>query len=304
VAAAGVISTLTGGVGGPGAATKVALPDPCGLAVAAGNLYVADDVSLRKVSSAGFLTTPAGTGNTIGPLGDGGPAVRASVRTCGIAVDHAGNLMIADGGNGRIRVVPARNGTFYGQAMTAQHIYTVAGGGTADPGDGGPATAAALGAADVRVDGAGNLVIADGRNRVRVVAVSTGTFYGQAMTARHIYTVAAGGGNRSEGGLATNSVVGEPRQVAVDGAGNLVVAARGNERIQVVAVKTGTFYGKAMTAGHLYTVAGVRSTFGFSGDGGPATKAGLFNPGGVVLNKAGGLLIADTSNHRIRAVSG
>jgi serine/threonine-protein kinase len=72
----------------------------------------------------------------------------------------------------------------------------------------------------------------------------------------------------------------------------------------VVAVKTGTFYGKAMTAGHLCTVAGVRSTFGFSGDGGPATKAELFNPGGVALNKTGGLVIADTSNHRIRAVSG
>ena len=63
------------------------------------------------------------------------------------------------------------------------------------------------------------------------------------------------------------------------------------------------FYGQAMTAGHIYTVAGIR-TFGFSGDGGPATKAGLFNPGGVALNKTGGLVIADTSNHRIRRVSG
>jgi len=45
-------------------------------------------------------------------------------------------------------------------------------------------------------------------------------------------------------------------------------------------------------------------TFGCFGDGGPATQAGLFSPGGVALNKTGGLVIADTSNHRIRAVSG
>ena len=49
---------------------------------------------------------------------------------------------------------------------------------------------------------------------------------------------------------------------------------------------------------------GVVGVMGFSGDGGPASKAELFNPGGVALNKTGGLVIADTSNHRIRAVCG
>src|SRR5215470_4166979 len=110
VTATGVISNLAGGVGGPRAARQVSLPDPCGLAVAAGSLYVGDRGSVRKVSSAGFLTTPAGTGNS-GPLGEGGPAARASVGACGSAVDHSGNLVIAD--TGRIRVVPASTGTFY-----------------------------------------------------------------------------------------------------------------------------------------------------------------------------------------------
>jgi hypothetical protein len=108
-AAAGVISTLAGGVGGPGPARRVALPDPCGLAVAAGNLYVADEGSVRKVSGAGFLTTPAGTG-AFGLLGDGGPAVRATVGTCGVAVDHAGDLVIADDRNNRVRVAAATTG--------------------------------------------------------------------------------------------------------------------------------------------------------------------------------------------------
>src|SRR5207249_2766490 len=121
---------------------------PCRAPEAAGAPGTAGDRgAVRKIGSTGFLTTPAGIG-VGGPLGDGGPAARASVAACGIAVDHAGNLVIADSG-GRIRVVAARTGTFYGQAMTAQHIYTVAGGGT-DPGDGGAASAAAVGASKVR----------------------------------------------------------------------------------------------------------------------------------------------------------
>jgi len=143
-----------------------------------------------------------------------------------------------------------------------------------------------------------------GHNRVRVVAVKTGTFYGQAMTALHIYTVAGGGGFGGDGGPATNARLSEEGQVAVDPAGNLVIADTGSQRIRVVAVKSATFYGQAMIAGHIYSVAGVSGTSGFSGDGGPATKAELFIPGGVAVNKTGGLVIADTGNHRIRAVSG
>ena len=44
--------------------------------------------------------------------------------------------------------------------------------------------------------------------------------------------------------------------MAVDGAGNLVISDDGNERIRVVAATSGTYYGQAMTAGHIYTVAG------------------------------------------------
>ena len=131
------------------------------------------------------------------------------------------------------------------------------------------------------MDGAGNLLIADtGNNRVRVVAASTGTFYGQAMTAGDIYTVAGDGtgGFSGDGGPATSAELDYPAGVAVDGAGNLVIADTGNNRVRVVAASTGTFYGQAMTAGDIYTVAG-DGTGGFSGDGGPATSAELDQPG-------------------------
>src|SRR6266516_2994547 len=246
-AAAGTISTVAGGVGGPARATSVPVTDPCGVSVANGLLYISDGPTVRQVDSTDRLTTPAGTGST-GPLGDGAPAVAASLQACATAVDGSGNLVIADAGHNRIRVVAVRGGTFYGQAMTAKDIYTVAGNGTSGyTGDGGPATAAELNApGSLAVDGSGNLVIADaGNNVIRVVAETSGTFYGQAMTAGDIYTVAGDGtpGFAGDGGPATSGELSNPGQVAVDGSGNLVIADFGNSRIRVVAAATDTYYG-------------------------------------------------------------
>ena len=90
-------------------------------------------------------------------------------------MDSAGNLVLADSGNDRVRVVAATTGTFYGQSMTAGDIYTVAGDGTPGfSGDGGPATAAELNEpAGVALDAAGDLLIADTSNgRIREVAAN------------------------------------------------------------------------------------------------------------------------------------
>jgi secreted PhoX family phosphatase len=71
----------------------------------------------------------------------------------------------------------------------------------------------------------------------------------------------------------------------------------------VVAPSTGTFYGQAMTAGDIYTIAG-DGTAGFAGDSGPAISAELANPAAVAVNSAGDLLIVDDGNNRIREVTG
>ena len=257
--------------------------------------------------TAGDIYTVAGNG-TSAFSGDGGLATGAELNgPRRVTVDGAGNLVITDRGNNRVRVVAAGTGTFYGQAMTAGDIYTVAGTGAYGfSGDGGPATAAELASPDqTAVDGAGNLVIADwGNSRVRVVAAGTGTFYGQAMTAGDIYTVAGNGqvGYGSDGGLAASAKLDGPQDVAVDGAGNLVIADSGNDRVRVVAARTATFYGRAMTVRHIYTVAG-NGTFGFSGDGGPGTAAGLKIPQDVVVDGAGNLVITDSGNNRVRVVA-
>jgi NHL repeat len=112
----GTISTVAGGVGGPARGTKVALSAPCGVAFADGFLYAGASGVVRKVSlRSGWLTTPAGTGVS-GPLGDGGAASAASLTSsCGVAVDGSGNLVIADSGNQRIRVVAASVGASMGR---------------------------------------------------------------------------------------------------------------------------------------------------------------------------------------------
>ena len=287
----------------------------------AGNLVIADsgNAAVRVVAAStgtfygqamttGDIYTVAGTGQP-GFSGDGGPATAAQLNDPrSVAADAAGNLVIADTRNNRIRVVAESAGTFYGQAMTAGDIYTVAGSGEhGDSGNRGPATAARLtGPASVTADAAGNLVIADtGNSRIRVVAESAGTFYGQAMTAGDIYGVAGTGhpGYSGDGGRATAAQLALPGGVAVDAAGNLVIADTGNNRIRVVAESAGTFYGQAMTAGDTYTVAGAGAA-GFGGDSGPAAGALLSRPGGVAVDPAGGIFIADTGNDRIRQVTG
>jgi hypothetical protein len=82
-----------------------------------------------------------------------------------------------------------------------------------------PALKAELGPADVAVDGAGHVVESDGlSDRVRVAAVTTGTFYGQQMTAGDIYTVAGSGVDGFSG----------------DGADDLLVADVDNDRVRMV----------------------------------------------------------------------
>lgn len=171
-------------------------------------------------------------------------------------------------------------------------ISTVAGtGNTGNSGNGGPATSAALGfPAGVVVDQAGNIYIADSLFSVVRKVNSAGI----------ISTFAGGGGPASlgDGGPATSARLAflATKQIglALDAAGNLYIADTGDSRIR-----------KVDTSGNISTVAGSSASLGvgsFSGDGGPATSAGLNSPVGVALDSAGNLYIADYGNLRIRKV--
>jgi sugar lactone lactonase YvrE len=271
----GVITTVAGNgtagySGDNGPATSAQLSYPAGVAVdAAGNLYVAGDNRIRKVSN-GVITTVAGNG-TAGYSGDNGPATSAQLNwPISLAVDGAGNLYIVDNQNFCIRKVS--NGL----------ITTVAGNGTQGySGDNVPATGARLDAPEgVAVDGAGNLYIADGGSD-SIRKVSNGV----------ITTVAGNGaccGFGGDNGPATSAELYAPNGVAVDGAGNLYIADSGNDRIRRV------------SNGVITTVAGGAGAFG---DNGPATGADLWAPEGVAVDSSGNLYVADTFSQRIRRVS-
>jgi hypothetical protein len=154
----------------------------------------------------------------------------------------------------------------------------------------------------ITTDAAGNAIVT-AEEQVFVVAARTGTFYGQAMTAGHEYMLAGNGqsglgGLGGIGGPALQATLNNPGGVVTDQHGN--VAFTDSSAVLVVAERSGTLYGQAMTAGDIYIVAG--GGHAILGDGGPATDAGI-GPESVALTPAGALLVADPLNNRVRKVS-
>jgi uncharacterized protein (TIGR03437 family) len=307
----GIITTVAGvgiegfsGDGGP--AISAQLRFPAAVAVdGAGSLFMVDfgNKRLRKLTTDGTITTVVGDGGSTsengGPADDGAPATSVRLDPAGVAVDRDGNLFIAEYGNNRIRKV-SRGGS----------ITTVAGNGAKGfSGDGGPAIDAQLNRPRaLTLDNHGNLFISDsGNTRIRKVSAdgiittaaqvsswglavddSGNLFTADRFSNRVLRvspdgttTTVAGngmGGLYGDGGPATSAPVWCPNAVAVDSSGNLFIGEYCGNRVR-----------KVTPDGIINTVAGGGTQ---SGDGGPATSAGLFYISGVSVDTAGNLFIS------------
>ena len=289
-ASTGIVNTVAGngtsgfsGDGGP--AIDASLNEPQDVVMeGTGNLFISDQANhrIRKVdASTGVITTVVGTGAD-GFAGDGGPASAAQLnRPILFALDPSGNLFIADTRNNRVRRVDSATGVITTVAGTGQGGFS---------GDGGLATSAGLTPLGVNIDRAGNLLIADANNRIRLVNSSTG-----------IITTVAGTGAccfSGDGGPATNADVGIPHDVVVDATSNLFISEIISHRIRRVDAATGVI-STVVGSGPVDFLDG-----SFSGDGGPATSATLSVPIGLAIDSSGNLFIADHLNHVVRKAEG
>jgi len=228
--------------------------------------------------SGGQVTTVAGNG-VAAYAGDGGAAISAEMKTpAAVWLTTQGNLYVADTGNNVVRLVNLTSGVISTFAGTGTQGYA---------GDNGLATQAQLNApAGVAADSAGNVYISDsGNNVVRKVDATTGIITTIAGTGSVGYT-----GN---GGPAVQAKLSNPKGLAVDNHGNLLIAESGSHVIRQWIAATGV----------IQTVAG-NGSGGYNGDTFAAASAQLDAPADVKLDSNGNIYIADTGNHVIRMVDG
>ena len=234
---------------------------------------IALTIAISCSSFAQTITTIAGNGS-FGYSGDSGPATAASLNNpAHIAIDASGNIFFTDYHNNAIRKI-----------STSGIITTVAGTGYPGySGDGFAATTATLdGPNDIAIDATGNLFIADQYNYViRKIDVSG-----------IITTIAGNGiGGYSGDGMPALSAEMLPAGVAVDNAGNIYISDYGNQRIR-----------KVNTSGIISTIAGTGYP-GYSGDGGAAIAADIFQPCSLTVDDSGNVYFPDQLNDVVRRIS-
>lgn len=255
-----------------GTGTAASFNNPTGVAVdSSGNVYIADvnNHKIRKITSAGVVTTLAGSGSA-GSTNSTGTA--SSFNTpYGVATDGT-NVYVADYGNHLIRQIVIATGattTIAGTANTS---------GTAD----GTGAAARFNNPTGLVVVGTDLYVTDlGNNTIRKVVISTG-----------VVTTIAGTASATTGsadGTGTAATFGKPFGITAEGTTNLYVADSFNNTIRKIVIATGVVTTFAGTAGA-----------GGNADGTAGTAA-FKTPTGIALSGAN-LYVADTANNCIKQI--
>jgi hypothetical protein len=274
---AGVVSTLAGSAGASGSAdgtgTHAQFYGPQGVALdTGGNVYVADTANgtIRKITSAGVVSTLAGLAGTYGSA-DGTGTNAQFWGPQSLAVDNSGNVYVADTWNHTIRKIGP-----------AGVVTTLAGSaGNRGSADGTNSAARFNWPYGIALDGAGNVFVSDYFNHTLRKITPAG----------RVSTLAgmAGLWGNADG---TNSAARffEPAGVAVDGGGNVYVVDSGNQTIR-----------KVTPVGTNWVVSTVAGLAGVSGSaGGVGSDARFCYPAGLAVNGAGSFSVADSGNNTIR----
>ncbi len=273
----GAVTTLAGLAGTSGSAdgtgSAAQFSYPSGVAAdSVGNVYVVDidNSTIRKVTPGGVVTTLAGRAGIPGSADGTGSAARF-YWPWGAAVDSAGNVYVADSGSSTIRKV------------TPGGVVTTLAGLAGSPGsaDGTGSAARFNEPCGLAMDSAGNVYVPDyGDDTVRKV------------TPGGVVTTLAGlaGSPGSADGTSSAARFNGPSGAAVDSAGNVYVADWGNSTIR-----------KVTPGGLVTTLAGLAGSSGTNDGTGSAAR---FNqPGGVAVDSAGNVYVADSYNYTIRKVT-
>jgi sugar lactone lactonase YvrE len=253
-----------------GTGTAASFNGPSEVAVdGSGNVYVADSWNhlIRKITSAGVVTTFAGTAGSKGSADGTGTAASFNGPT-GVAIDGSGNVYVADKDNHLIRKI-----------TSAGVVTTFAGSGSGGSTNGTGTAASFYFPQDVAVDGSGNVYVGEEGNHLIRKITSVGV----------VTTLAGSGSKGSADGTGTAASFNNPMGVAVDGSGNVYVAERSNHLIR-----------KITSAGVVTTLAGSGSQGSADGTG---TAASFNEPHGVAVDDDGNVYIGDYSNHRIRKIT-
>src|SRR5438128_2634969 len=270
----GVVTTLAGAAGvfgsadGTGSGAQFHLP--FGVAAdKAGNLYVADysNSTIRKITSAGVVTTLAGTAGVIGSA-DGTGSAAQFFYPFAVAVDGAGNVYVADTNNYTVRKI-----------TPAGVVTTLAGlAGNHDYADGIGSNAGFGNLFGIAADSVGNVYVAD--NTYSTI---------RKITPAGMVTTLAGAPGISGNADGTGSAArfSSPRGIAIDSAKNLYVSDQNNQTIR-----------KITPAGVATTLGGVAGSYGIAD--GTGRSARFFNPAGIAVASSGTLYVADSYNHEIR----
>jgi len=288
---------------------SASLRSPAGIAVdGTGDLFIADTNNCRVAlvpSRSGVLYgLSVKTGHLYTLVGGRCAGNAAFGFPTGVAVDQRGDLFIAIASADKVlELAPGGSGSRHSPVSVA---------GTGRPGYTGAGLVATQSAlhqpTGVAVDAAGNLFIADTANcLVRVVPAASGNLYGQSMQAGHLYNVVGTGTcGTVTGGPARASDIWGPVAVAIDHAGDVVIADNGDQTVIEMAVNGGTYYGTTIGAGDVQAIIGVVGTGNnpYLVDGLSATSIAseVNDPQGLALASDGTLFVTDGRMHCIRVV--